>query len=122
MAAERNTKNAAWGGIQISQGWRIWVKEEFLLAYMADVMICVFLLISCIQNGIVMRTDEILKEIKRLPVHQRIFIIEKAIASIREHEEREQMSNAVEELYSDYRNDKELTAFINIDFEDFYEA
>jgi len=70
----------------------------------------------------IMRTDEILKEIKRLPVHQRIFIIEKAIASIREQEEREQMNNAVEELYSDYKKDQALTAFTNIDFEDFYEA
>jgi hypothetical protein len=57
-----------------------------------------------------------------LPVHQRIFIIEKATTSICEQEEREQMNNAVEELYSDYKKDKELTAFTYIDFENFYEA
>jgi hypothetical protein len=69
-----------------------------------------------------MRTNEILKEIKRLPVRKRIYLIEKAIHSIREQEEKDQMKKAVDELYSDYKNDKELTAFTDIDFEDFYET
>jgi len=29
---------------------------------------------------------------------------------------------AAEKIYDDYSNDKELTAFINIDFDDFYES
>jgi len=69
-----------------------------------------------------MKTEEILREIKRLPVKKRIYVIEKAIHSIREQEEKDQMSKAVDTLYSDYKNDKELTAFTNIDFEDFYET
>jgi hypothetical protein len=69
-----------------------------------------------------MRTNEILKEIKRLPVRKRIYLIEKAIHSIREQEEKDQMKKAVDKLYSDYTNDKELTAFTDIDFEDFYET
>jgi len=69
-----------------------------------------------------MRTNEILKEIKRLPVKKRIFVIEKAIHSIREQEEKDQINKAVDALYADYKNDKELTAFTNIDFEDFYET
>ena len=69
-----------------------------------------------------MRTNEILKEIKRLPIKKRIYLIEKAIHSIREQEEKDQMKKAVDSLYKDYENDKELTAFTNLDFEDFYEA
>jgi len=69
-----------------------------------------------------MRTNEILKEIKRLPVQKRILVIEKAIHSIREQEEKDQINQAVDALYDDYKNDKELTAFTNIDFEDFYET
>jgi hypothetical protein len=69
-----------------------------------------------------MKTEEILREIRRLPLKKRIYVIEKAIHSIREQEEKDQMSKAVDTLYSDYKNDKELTAFTNIDFEDFYET
>ena len=69
-----------------------------------------------------MRTNEILKEIKRLPIRKRIYLIEKAIHSIREQEEKDQMEKAVDSLYKDYENDKDLTAFTNIDFEDFYET
>ncbi len=69
-----------------------------------------------------MKSEEIIKEINRLPLRKRIYVIEKAIHSIREQEEKEQMSKAVDSLYSDYKNDKELTVFTNIDFEDFYET
>jgi len=37
-------------------------------------------------------------------------------------EDEGQLSNAADQLYVDYISDKELTAFTNIDFEDFYEA
>jgi len=33
-----------------------------------------------------------------------------------------QMELAARELYDDYKNDKELTIFTQLDFEDFYEA
>ena len=69
-----------------------------------------------------MKSEEIIKEINRLPLRKRIYVIEKAIHSIREQEEKEQMSKAVDSLYSDYKNDKELTVFTNIDFEYFYET
>ena len=69
-----------------------------------------------------MRTNEILKEIKRLPVKKRIYLIEKVIHSIRKQEDNDQMKKAVDDLYADYENDKELTAFTDIDFEDFYET
>ena len=69
-----------------------------------------------------MRTNEILNEIKRLPVKKRIYLIEKVIHSIRKQEDNDQMKKAVDDLYADYENDKELTAFTDIDFEDFYET
>lgn len=32
------------------------------------------------------------------------------------------MKKAADTLYTDYKSDKELTAFTNLDFEDFYET
>ncbi len=69
-----------------------------------------------------MGTKEIIKEIKKLPIQKRIFIIEKTLHSIRKQEETNQMKKAADELYSDYKSDKELTTFTDIDFEDFYET
>jgi hypothetical protein len=69
-----------------------------------------------------MNTNEILKEINRLPIPKRIYVIEKTIHSIREHEGTNQMKKAADNLYLDYKNDNELTAFTTIDFEDFYET
>ena len=69
-----------------------------------------------------MRTNELIKEIKRLPIQERIYLIEKTIHSIRKQEDTNQMKKAAETLYSDYKFDKELTIFTNLDFEDFYET
>ena len=69
-----------------------------------------------------MKTDEIIKEIERLPIPKRIYVIEKAIQLIRKQEDAIQMKNAVNDLMTDYKSDKELTAFTNLDMEDFYEA
>jgi len=69
-----------------------------------------------------MRTTEIIKEIQRLPLQDRMWIVEKAIHLIRKQETTNQLQNAAEDLYADYASDKELTAFTHIDFEDFYET
>ena len=69
-----------------------------------------------------MRTSELIREIRKLPLSKRIYVIEKAIHSIREQEEKKQMKKAVDLLLDDYKNDKELIEFTNLDFEDFYEA
>lgn len=37
-------------------------------------------------------------------------------------EEKNRMQNAAEDLYEDYRTDKELTSFTNLDFDNFYET
>jgi hypothetical protein len=69
-----------------------------------------------------MRTLDLIKEIKRLPLQKQIYVIEKTIHSIRMQEDSNQMSKASNLLLSDYQTDKELTAFTNLDYEDFYEA
>ena len=69
-----------------------------------------------------MRTSEIIREIQRLPVQKRIYVIEKTIHSIRKQEDEKELKKAADKLLVDYISDKELTAFTNIDFEDFYEA
>jgi len=69
-----------------------------------------------------MKTTDLIKELSRLPVNKRIYVIEKTIQSIRLQEESSQMTLAADLLVNDYSTDKELTAFTNIDFEDFYET
>jgi hypothetical protein len=69
-----------------------------------------------------MRTNELIKEIERLPIQKRMLVIEKAIHSLRKNESSIHMEKAAASLYSDYATDKELTSFTNLDFEDFYEA
>ncbi|MGF1586816.1 MAG: hypothetical protein ACFCUM_15945 [Bacteroidales bacterium] len=53
---------------------------------------------------------------------KRIYVIEHTIRLIRKQEEVRQMEIAAESLYEDYKNNKELTEFTNLDFESFYEA
>ena len=69
-----------------------------------------------------MRTNEIIKEIQRLPIQKRIYIIEKTIHSLRKQEDTNQMKKAADTLYTNYKSDKELTVFTILDFEDFYET
>jgi hypothetical protein len=69
-----------------------------------------------------METREIIKAIKKLPVSKRMLIVERTLKTIRESETRERMVKAVESLIEDYKNDKELVAFTQIDYESFYET
>ena len=69
-----------------------------------------------------METREIIKAIKKLPVSKRMLIVERTLKTIRESETRERMVKAVESLIEDYKNDKELVAFTQIDYEGFYET
>lgn len=69
-----------------------------------------------------MRTNDILKEIERLPIHKRIYLIERTLNLIRNQEYKTQMEKAADELNNEYRNNKELTIFTNLDYEDFYES
>jgi len=69
-----------------------------------------------------MKTSEIIKEIERLPIRKRMYVIEKIIHSIGKQEDKNLMTKAARVLSVDYNNDKELTAFTTLDYETFYEA
>jgi hypothetical protein len=69
-----------------------------------------------------MQTIEILQVIQQLSLSKKFYVVEEIIKSIKKEETSHQMELAAEELYSDYANDKELTAFTALDFENFYEA
>ena len=69
-----------------------------------------------------MEAREIIRAIKKLPVSKRMLIVEKTLKTIRETETRRRMVKAAESLFDDYQNDKELTAFSQLDYEGFYEA
>lgn len=47
---------------------------------------------------------------------------EKTILSIRKDDDENTMKKAADVLLSDYKSDSDLTAFTNLDFEDFYET
>jgi len=68
-----------------------------------------------------METLEIIKQIERLPLEKRMLILERTLKSIREIEIKGKMNLAVTELQEEYRTNKDLTAFTDIDFENFYE-
>lgn len=69
-----------------------------------------------------METKVILDEINKLPVEDKMYVVERTIKSIREKEIKEKMAKAVSELMEEYKSNKELTAFTEIDFENFYET
>ena len=69
-----------------------------------------------------MQALEIIQEIQRLPLAKRFYVVEETIKSIKKEEMNNQMELAANELYSDYTNNKDLTAFTSLDFENFYEA
>ena len=68
-----------------------------------------------------MSTKEIIQGIKKLPFSQRLRVIEKALKTLNESADT-QLEQAAKVLLSDYKKDKELTAFTAIDFEKFYET
>ena len=69
-----------------------------------------------------METREIIRAIRKLPVSKRMLIVERTLKTIRESETRKSMVKAAESLFEDYKNDKELIAFTQLDYEGFYET
>jgi hypothetical protein len=69
-----------------------------------------------------METREIIRAIRKLPVSKRMLIVERTLKTIRESETRKRMVKAAESLFEDYKNNQELTAFTQLDFEGFYET
>lgn len=69
-----------------------------------------------------MQIKDLILEIQRLPLTKRFYVVEETIKSIKKEEMSLQMELAANELYDDYINDKELTAFTSLDLEHFYES
>ncbi len=69
-----------------------------------------------------MQTADLIREIQCLPLTKRFYVVEETIKSIKKEEIQHQMELAADSLYSNYVNDKELTAFTSLDFDDFYET
>ena len=70
-----------------------------------------------------MTSTKIVEEINRLPLSEKIHIIEIVLKSIRQEAEKTpSLAEGAKALLHDYENDKELTAFSSLDGEDFYES
>ena len=69
-----------------------------------------------------MQAIDIMQEIQRLPLDKKFFVLEQTLKAIKNEDISHQMTFAANELYDDYKNDKELTAFTQLDFEHFYET
>ncbi len=67
-----------------------------------------------------MKQAILLDQIYRLPVRERMLIVERTIHSIRA--EKTHTVKAVALMAGEYCNDSELTAFSQLDMEDFYET
>ena len=68
-----------------------------------------------------MTTENIIRELDKLPLSEKLLVIEHTLKAIRT-EKQKSLNAAVDSLYGDYKNDKELTAFTQLDNEPFYEA
>ena len=70
-----------------------------------------------------MTAIQIVNEINKLSLSERILVIENTLKSIRQATKRkENMKKAAKLLLDDYLNDKDLTALTSLDFQDFYET
>ena len=68
-----------------------------------------------------MTTANIIHELELLPLADKLYVIERTLKSIRTEKEKG-LKLAVEHLYDDYKSDKVLTTFTELDNEPFYEA
>jgi len=66
-------------------------------------------------------TNEIIQQIKKLPLQKQILILEKTLKTIREHEVKNKMETAADTLINEYKINPELTEFTVLDPEEFYE-
>jgi len=68
-----------------------------------------------------MTATALIREINKLPLTEKLLLVEKTLKSIRQQKEH-QLDTAVQALYNDYKSDKELTIFTELDTASFYEA
>ena len=67
-----------------------------------------------------MKTQDLIREIQKLPVKKRMYVVERTMHMIRKYEEFDQLMIAAESLHEEYSTNKELTAFTTLDMDDFY--
>jgi hypothetical protein len=67
-------------------------------------------------------TNEIIQQIKKLPLQKQILILEKTLKTIREQELGTKMKTAANTLIMDYKMNPGLTEFTVLDSEQFYET
>jgi hypothetical protein len=69
-----------------------------------------------------MQTLDIMGEIKQLPLIKKIWVVEETLKAIKKEEIKIQLELGAKDLYEEYTNNKELTIFTTLDFENFYET
>jgi hypothetical protein len=69
-----------------------------------------------------MSTLDILKEIDRLPLNEKLALLEKAFRDIVKNNYIQELSIAAESMENEYKTNPELTAFTSLDLEGFYET
>jgi hypothetical protein len=66
---------------------------------------------------------EIIKEVSRLPIKEKITVMEKILDSLRGDISKDNdLEIGAQTLLSEYKNNQELTVFTSIDADDFYET
>ncbi len=68
-----------------------------------------------------MTTTSIIEELNNLTTAEKLLVIEKTLSAIRQ-ESVGTLDQRVDALYNDYKTDKELIIFNQLDAEQFYEA
>ena len=69
-----------------------------------------------------MSKAELLKEIDKMPLHEKLSLLERAIKDIIKQTNEKELSVAAESLEIEYKSNAELTVFSTLDIEDFYET
>lgn len=70
-----------------------------------------------------MDATKILTQINQLPLVEKIHIVELVLKTIRrDAEQKQSLKEGAQVLLADYEEDGELTAFIELDSQDFYET
>lgn len=69
-----------------------------------------------------MSTTEIIRELDKLSISEQLQVIEQTLKKIRAAEAFNLMTMAAEDLAEEYKVNKELTIFSDLEMEKFYEA
>lgn len=68
-----------------------------------------------------MTTANIIRELDKLPLSDKLLVIEQTLKSLRIEKEKK-LKSAVSNLYNDYKTNGELTVFTQLGKESFYET